>query len=318
MKKNVLLTFVGAQDPKNKDGKDGPILTVLKNYNKKFDSIKLLYTTGKRGDGTSFNDLANETRKAILEKQYSSDIELQLFDCKNPVDHNEVYFTLLRFCETLNIPNAQFTAAVASGTPTMQACWILISESGDFPMTLIRSNEPQFGVPIISKVKLGTIAKRILNLKKQYARVQPDLTINSPINVKKCSIMIGNDSVLLGVMLFGIYRYFAEKAKCTDPMVFIRSDQLDKNMYEAILNYAFESFPRSAAIDTAREEMKEYGAIDFSTFRTYITKINKSIEAKLKNPEIIKNYEISRNVRRGGPKEYWMAAPAKKIKIIKS
>lgn len=49
----------------------------------------------------------------------------------------------------------------------MQVCWILMAESGDFPVDLIRSNESKFGGQFVTPVKLGTGLPRIIRLQEE-------------------------------------------------------------------------------------------------------------------------------------------------------
>jgi sigma54-dependent transcription regulator len=48
-------------------------------------------------------------------------------------DHNQIYVELKNYCDRLNnADNRSYTAAISSGTPDMQVCWILLAEYGDF------------------------------------------------------------------------------------------------------------------------------------------------------------------------------------------
>ncbi len=66
----ILVTLVGRQDPLNKDGKDGPVLTLLKNtvsHNRylKPDIIYLLPTAAKPGNDNNTEENAVKTKQAI-------------------------------------------------------------------------------------------------------------------------------------------------------------------------------------------------------------------------------------------------------------
>ena len=54
-------------------------------------------------------------------------------------------------------PQAQFFIAVASGTPQMHACWVLLAASGEIPARLLHVRPPRFvsrDSPLVSEVDL--------------------------------------------------------------------------------------------------------------------------------------------------------------------
>jgi sigma54-dependent transcription regulator len=139
-KRKVFVSFVGSNDAGKLIGKDdGAILTALKAF-KKVEKVYLLWSpTG------NFKDIANYLKKEIINNRFCKNVLLHAFDLDNVTDHNEIYPKLLGFCKSNFKENEEVTAAIASGTPAMQVCWILMAESGDYKLKLIRSNEsPDF------------------------------------------------------------------------------------------------------------------------------------------------------------------------------
>lgn len=140
-------------------------------------------------------------------------MNLHKFDCKNVTDHNEIYPKLLEICKELNIsPDREYTAAIAAGTPAMQVCWLLMAESGDFPIKLIRSNEPRFGKPLVTLIKLDTTLPKIFRLEQENDEID-NLLPDAEIDVKNGSLQIAGTIIPLSPMEFSYYRYFAQRIK---------------------------------------------------------------------------------------------------------
>lgn len=173
--KKALISFVGTNDnvtfTKGKGG--GAILTVLSE--RKFDSLHLIYHPTKIND-TTFYEIAIKVKNEAIKDHFikNGNIFLHFFDCDNVTDHNEIYPKLLSICNKLP-GRYEYTAAIASGTPSMQECWILIAESGDFKVKLVRSNEQKYGIPLVTEVKLGTSLPQIIKLKKENIKIQKEL-----------------------------------------------------------------------------------------------------------------------------------------------
>lgn len=162
----ILLSFVGTNDAGKLRGEnDGAVLTVFKK--RKFDEVHLIWNTSE-AKNVSFEQIAKYVKDEIIKRKYCSNVRPHRFDCDDVTDHNEIYPKLLAFCNSLGTTEGRkFTAAIASGTPAMQVCWILMAESGDFPLELIRSNEPRFGKAPVTPIRLGTGLPRIIRLEQE-------------------------------------------------------------------------------------------------------------------------------------------------------
>src|SRR5690606_27210426 len=101
--------------------------------------------------------LKNEVKKRNLAKK----VEIVKLPIKDVTDHNHIYSILKEFSDRLDkTERNKYTAAISSGTPAMQVCWILLSESGDFSDTnrlrLIKVKDPKFGKSENITVKIDT------------------------------------------------------------------------------------------------------------------------------------------------------------------
>jgi len=307
-KSRVFVSFVGVNDAGKLIGKDnGAILTALKAL-KKVDKVHLLWSpTG------NFKDIANYLKNEIISKNYCKDIFSQTFDLDNVTDHNEIYPKLLEFCKNNFTEGEEVIAAIASGTPAMQVCWILMAESGDFNLRLIRSNEPKFSKSPITEIKLGTGLPKII---KQLESENKDLKKLLPVvnmNISKGELTIGNQLIKLSPIQFSYYRYFLERAK--EEKEYERFGNLDtpSGFLKTIINYHKESFPDAySAIEESEKIVKSGYGVDMRTFRANISKLNKKIKSAIINYDF---YIIETNGSRYKTR-YGISLSDDKIKII--
>jgi hypothetical protein len=224
----------------------------------------------------------------------------------NPTDHNEIYPKLLSFCKKVLINPVHFTAAIASGTPAMQVCWILMSESGDFPLKLIRSNELEFGKEIITSIKLDTNLPRIKKLEKQNIalikeneKILPDILMY----VKEPILYIGDREIILHPKQFSFYRYFLTRAYYEKAYLKVVNNMPPPEFISDIERYFRESYPGLSSRGK-------------TSFLSNITRINIRIKESLNNIFLSRYYIIENQGRRGTSK-YGINIKPKKIKIIK-
>lgn len=314
-----MLSFVGPNDAGKLAGKtDEAILTVFKK--RQFDEIHLLWNYSE-GKNLSFEDNARHVRDEIVVRNYCNAVRLHRFDCNDIADHNEIYPKLLAFCQSLQPSQSKkFAAAVESGTPAMQVCWILMAESGDFPLELIRSNEPKFGKPPVTPIRLGTGLGRILRLeqeseymKKEKLDFIPQLTLS----ISRGTISVAGVSVPLSPVEFAYYRYFAERAaKGLGPERFCRITVSHMFLNE-IIQYHKTSFPDAELFRRALEQLAKAGHdLSTDTFRSNISKANTKIRTALRNPAWAKVFEIGVEGKRHAT-SYGIKAPKSKIRILR-
>lgn len=155
--KKVLLTFTGFQDPYTKglvgqEEQPGPILSLISAI--PFNRVILFSTpnTEQITAGTS----------SILERSFP-DIEVNIRNLAlgDPTDYSSILSSLRgHIAEIVNAsPDESYFIAVASGTPQMHACWILLVASGEIPAKILHVRPPKFVTkerPLVTEIDLST------------------------------------------------------------------------------------------------------------------------------------------------------------------
>jgi hypothetical protein len=99
--KKFLLSFIGNNDAGTllKGAKqEGAIITALQND--KFDEVILLWNNNKTGTPT-YSEIVNHLKKEIKKRKLAKKVNDTLLDIKDVTNHNEIYFTLKEFTDTL-------------------------------------------------------------------------------------------------------------------------------------------------------------------------------------------------------------------------
>ncbi|MBM4400888.1 MAG: hypothetical protein FJ045_02940 [Crenarchaeota archaeon] len=318
-KTRVLLSFVGTNDEGKRVGKDdGAILTIFQR--RCFDEVHLLWNPTSKKE-IDFESIATYVRSEIEKRDFCDRVTLHRFDCENVTDHNEIYPKLLSLCRSLGVtPTKSYTAAIASGTPAMQVCWILIAESGDFPLELIRSNEPRFGKPYVTPVRLGTGLPRILRLEQANLQLQKEKEALIPalsIEVKHGRAAVGDTTIELSPIMFAYYRYFAERAKQGRTFERISGIYAPHHFLESIVSFHRESFPESELFrDKLEKLLREGKELDVGTFRANIVKTNTKIKNALRNATMHQFFTVTTEGKRHSL-SYGLRLPPEKIVIKK-
>ncbi len=278
-KLKILVSFVGTNDAGKLDGKsEGAILTALGAL-PKFDEIILLWSpTG------NFKKISKHLENVIIKYNFSKKVKLVPFDLDDPTDHNEIYPKLLDFCRNNLNESSENIAAISSGTPAMQVCWILMAESRDFKLRLIKSNEPKHNKTPYTEIKLSTglpqILKRTETENKDLRKLLPVVNMN----ISKGELKIGNELIKLSPVQFAYYRYFLERAK--EAKEYERFGNLDTPtaFLKTIISFYKDSFPDAySAIKESEKILKDREGADMRTFRANISKLNKKIRNSVKN-----------------------------------
>lgn len=292
--RKALISFVGTNDRGTENNgikSEGAILTALKEM--KFDTLHLLWNPTKSSN-TNFYDIALHIRETAIKKKYFSKdgITLHSFECENVTDHNEIYPKLLTLCNSLP-KGVEYTAAISSGTPSMQVCWILMAESGDFKIKLIRSNEPRFGKPLVTEVKLDTGLPQIKRLKEEKRVLLKDKLKSAPIlgvDKRRKEIKIGKTILILSPIEYSYYVYFINRA--IKGLKFLETDisTMSDEFYNEVLQIHRRSFPQADANRQLSERIK---GVSTSTFRSNISKLNKKIKDVLSDNAISQYYQVT-------------------------
>ncbi len=319
--KRILLSFVGTNDAGKlvENNSDGAIITALQND--KFDEVILLWNSNKTSAPT-YSEIVSHLKKEIKRQKLAKKVSATLFDIKNITDHNEIYLKLRDFTNELEKDdNTSYTASVTSGTPSMQACWILLGESGDFsekyPLNLIQIKDPRFGTSANVPVKLDTALPKIIKLKDEVNKLKEDLIPKAVIKVDKGTLTIGDIPITLSPIEFCYYRYFVERVLEGLGDERFSGFTVSIDFMKKIFSYHAESFE---FLDTNRIDLgrmiKKNEQLGIQTFRGNVSKANKKIKATLNNETLAQTFMISIEGGRGA-KFYGINVPIEKITIIK-
>ena len=184
-RKNIFLSFIGSNDAgKLLNSSDGAILTAL--TNQKFDEAILFWNKGNVKNIT-YEEIADYLKVEILKRKLTNKASIHEFIISDVTDHNIIYLILKDFTDKLDkSPNLSYSAAISSGTPSMQVCWILLAESGDFsennPLHLIKVKDPKFGKSENIPVKIDTSLPHIIRLKEEVQTLKKDLIPTAAIS----------------------------------------------------------------------------------------------------------------------------------------
>jgi hypothetical protein len=319
--KKILLSFVGSNDAgKLISDNEGAILTALKN--EQFDEVILIWNEGKINKAQlKYSDIVRYIRREIKKRELakkSTDEEIFLNDV---TDHNEIYIKLKELTDTLEKnEDIEYTAAISSGTPAMQVCWILLAESGDFseeyPLRLIKVKDPRFGNSENVEVKLNTSLPKIVRLKNEIEKLKNEFIPVCTLNLKTGKVFIGKTEINFSPMQFAYYRYFVQRVLDNKGMEKLAGYFAPKHFTKAIYDFHKETFPH---LDVNRQPLldliKKDSDLVLSNVRPNITKLNKRIFDAVENDSIYQQFAISDEGRRG-EKYYGIKAPANKFEII--
>jgi hypothetical protein len=312
-----LISFVGSNDAGN-EGKDGTILSALSN--EKFDEAILLWNQSNNRN-LNFGEIASYLKRTIKKRRLTKEVSSFELKINDVTDHNEIYSKLKEFTESLDKsePNS-YTAAISSGTPAMQVCWILLAESGDFsetnPLRLIKVADPRYSESKNIPVKLNTSLPKIISLKNENIQLKKDFLPVVHLFIETGKVFIGNIELQFAPVEFAYYRYFLEKAKEGNNMEKISGLSIPIHFLEKVYQFHEESFP---VLDINREEIrkaiKSNKELGITTFRGNVTKINRKIKELINNKSVVEQFEITSQGKRGA-KFYGILASQDKI-IIK-
>lgn len=154
---DILLTFTGFHDPffkglVDQEDQPGPILSILSA--KSFNTI-YLFNTQTTEEITEFT--AN-----VINEMYPV-IQVIVLDTQinDPTNYREIFQGLRLHIEQIIEKNSQaeYFIAVASGTPQMHACWLLLASSGEIPGKILHVRPPKFVTKertMISEIELSS------------------------------------------------------------------------------------------------------------------------------------------------------------------
>ena len=186
---DVLLTFTGFHDPYFKglvdqEEQPGPILSLL--TTRSFDHIFLF-------DTPSTQRVTEETKDAITKIHHGSEVHVLEINLSDPTNYQEIFMGLRTHLHSIieEFTAARFFVAVASGTPHMHACWVLLTASGEIPARILHVRPPHFVTkerPLVSEVDLSS---------REFPTVRFQ---DGPIPVEESQIDVDSVRVQLGIV----------------------------------------------------------------------------------------------------------------------
>jgi Regulator of RNA terminal phosphate cyclase len=318
--KNILFSFVGTNDAgKLKGSNDGAILTAL--TNQKFDEVTLLWNKSGNKE-IDYLGIANYLNNEIKKRQLAKKTTIVELTIKDVTDHNQIYLALKNFTDGIEKKeNAQYFAAISSGTPAMQVCWILFSESGDFSdsvrLNLIKVKDPKFGKSENIPVKIDTALPQIIRLKEEVNNLKKDLIPNAVITISRPGLKIGETEIILSPIELTYYKYFVERVLEGKSDEKFSGFNTSNAFLDRVIEIHQELFPdlETSRMDLINIRKKDMG-LSIYTFRGNISKLNKKIRNSLQNESITNNFEIYSEGGRGA-KFYGIKAPEEKFLVLK-
>lgn len=148
----ILLTFTGFHDPYSKglvgeEEQPGPILSLMEA--RSFDLVFLLSTPNTE----------RNTAGTVAALKGRLDIREIALPLQDPTAYGAILKHLRGVTTAVmeEFPGGEFFISVASGTPQMHACWVLLTSSGEFPARILHIRPPRFvtaEMPLVSEIDL--------------------------------------------------------------------------------------------------------------------------------------------------------------------
>jgi transcriptional regulator with PAS, ATPase and Fis domain len=143
----IYFTFIGNHDAISSPGSYGAVTNIFLNYKEEITKVFFFVTPGTYI--ANYLTIANDNAKLIKQAKEFVEIEFIQLKLPNPVDYDIVYPVMLNEASTViekyNLQDEPKIINITSGTPTMTACWILLSQSGIVKNAkLIQSFEKRF------------------------------------------------------------------------------------------------------------------------------------------------------------------------------
>jgi len=153
---NVLLTFTGFHDPYSiglvgDEQQAGPVLSLV--GARRFDRI-VLFSTPTTEKQTV------QTEAELNERHPSLEVQVLKVNLADPTDYSAIMRELRRHVADLlkSDGDAEYSISVASGTPQMHACWVLLTTGGEIPAKILHVRPPRYvttTTPMVSEVDLS-------------------------------------------------------------------------------------------------------------------------------------------------------------------
>lgn len=184
---DVLLTFTGFHDPYFKglvdqEEQPGPILSLLSSHS--FDHIFLF-------DTPNTERVTQETKDAISRLHRDSDVHVLKINLDDPTNYQDIFKGLRVHLPFIieGFKTASFFVAVASGTPQMHACWVLLTSSGEIPAHILNVRPPHFLTkerPLVSEIDASSPVFPTVRFPAMQIRAE-----DTVVDVNAASVQLG-------------------------------------------------------------------------------------------------------------------------------
>jgi DNA-binding NtrC family response regulator len=154
---DILLTFSGFHDPYSKglvdqEEQPGPILSLLNV--RSFEHVFLFDTPTTR-------EITRNTKEAINSLYPGCKVQILDMKLSDPTSYRDIFGGLKQHAYAIQeeYGPASFFISVASGTPQMHACWVLLAASGEIPAKVLHVRPPRFvtkDFPPVSEIDLSS------------------------------------------------------------------------------------------------------------------------------------------------------------------
>ncbi len=178
----TLLTFTGFHDPYSvglvgQEQQPGPILSLA--MARPFDRIFLFSTP-------SVQEHTRETVKSLKATCPKIDVRVIDLPLQDPTDYVPILRHLRQHISMIlkDAPDNEYFIAVASGTPQMHACWVLLVSGGEIPARILHIRPPKYvtkEAPMVSEVNLSAPefpeVRAVLRLAEAHSTYAPHVNL---------------------------------------------------------------------------------------------------------------------------------------------
>lgn len=254
----ILLTFTGFHDPYSVDlvGEEelGPILSLVQSVS--FDQV-VLFGTPNTEKHTA------DTASALHVRQPGIVVDVRKLPLVDPTDYVAILHELRTHTSRIveQYPDGEFFIAVASGTPQMHACWLLLAASGEIFAKILHVRPRRFVTAehsVVSEVDLSNpvfplvrkqfgartdaapgvstnpdVAARELGIVADHPRMQEALETAAVLADSVVPILILGETGT-GKELFARYVHMLS-GRATDKFVAVNCAALPKDLVESLL-----------------------------------------------------------------------------------
>ena len=197
----TLLSFVGSRDPFGQgsiQGEDpaGPLLSLVAAC--PVDRAILLYTTNMKAN-------AKRTAVALADRHPELLVDLSHIDVPDPTDYSGILRALRTLIEQLHSESlsSEYFVGLASGTPQMHACWMLLAAGGELPARLmyIRPNAyvSDEQTPL-TEIDLSTSDFPIVHASISRLAAADESSIKDPVETARSLGIVGVDTSFTRVL----------------------------------------------------------------------------------------------------------------------